>query len=320
MTATRRAFVAGLSLAAAGCGRSRDQRPFAFGYCPTLLQAQALVGATSGRWQRALGGGATAMSFLAGPAVMEALRSGAIDAGFLGASAVLGTFVRRRGVVVLSGAASGGASLVVRRDVAVARPADLAGRAVSASQIGSMPDVAMRAWLRQGGVQTKERGGDTLVAPLAQSEAATLLAKGSLSAMWCQEPWPSRLVAKGAVRAIDERDLWEERRYPSVLLVATTHAVERRAVELERLVSLLGEETVSLTSNVDAAREAISRALLAALGQKLAAPVLADAWSRVDPTLDPQPRALATLAARMRELGYLPEGSLDGLVAPRAAA
>ncbi len=313
MTSSRRAFVAGVSLAALGCGAGRE-RPFAFGYCPTVLQAQALVGATAGRWQRALGGGATATPFLAGPAVMEALRSGSLDAGFLGASAALGTFARRRGVVVLSGAASGGASLVARADLPIERPADVAGRAVSASQIGSMPDVALRSWLRRGGVTTRERGGDTLVAPLAQSEASRLLKRGELAAMWCQEPWPSRLVADGAVRAIDERELWEGRRYPSVLLVASTRALERRGRELERLVSLLGEETTELTSRPDVARASIAAALLAALGQRLAPGVLEEAWSRVDLTLDPQPTALEVLRRRMLELGYLPDRPLDGLL------
>lgn len=320
MTISRRALLGGLSLLALSCREGRDDRPFSFGYCPTLLQSQALVGATSGRWQKAIGGGATATSFIAGPAVMEALRAGAIDAGFLGASAVLGTFVRRRGVVILSGAASGGASLVAPKGRVIATPADVRGRAVSASQIGSMPDVAMRAWLKEGGVATKERGGDTLVAPLAQSEAASLMAKGSIHAMWCQEPWPSRLVAKGATRAIDERDLWEDRRYPSVLLVASTRAVERRSGELARLVALLGEDTESMRAHPDDARAAVSQALEKALGQKLAAPVLTDALSRVDLTMDPQPRALEKVAARMRDLGYLPDGSLDGLLWSKGVA
>ena len=320
MKVTRRAILGGMSLLALGCRAGRDDRPFAFGYCPTLLQSQALVGATSGRWQAALGGGATATSFLAGPAVMEALRAGAIDAGFLGASAVLGTFVRRKGVVVVSGAASGGASLVAQKGLSIRSPADVAGRVVSASQIGSMPDVAMRAWLRAGGVATKERGGDTLVASLAQTEAASLMAKGSVAAIWCQEPWPSRLVAKGATRVLDERDLWEERRYPSVVLVASTHALTRRGRDLERLTALLGEETDTLRAKPDQARAAISAALQNALGQKLAEPVLADALSRVDLTLDPQPKALARVAARMRDLGYLPDGSLDGLLAPRGVS
>lgn len=319
MTPSRRAVVAGLSLAALGCGGRRDARPFAFGYCPTLLQAQALVGATSGRWQRALGGGAVATPFLAGPAVMEALRSGAIDAGFLGASAALGTFARTRGVVVLSGAASGGASLVARAGLSVTRPSDVAGRAVSASQIGSMPDVALRAWLREGGVSTRERGGDTLVAPLAQSEAARLLKRGELAAMWCQEPWPTRLVAEGAARAIDERDLWDGRRYPSVLLVASTRALERRGGELERLVALLGEDTTNLTSHASAARALVARALLDAVGLRLAPSLLDEAWARVELSLDPQPAALEVLRARMCELGYLPAGSLDGLLTRGAA-
>ncbi|MCC6647272.1 MAG: ABC transporter substrate-binding protein [Polyangiaceae bacterium] len=319
MKIARRAVVAGLSLAALSCARRDDERPLAFGYCPTLLQAQPLVGATSGRWQRALDG-ATATPFLAGPAVMEALRAGAIDAGFLGASAVLGTFTRRGGVVVLSGASSGGASLVARAGLAVTRPSDVAGRAVSASQIGSMPDVALRAWLLSGGVVTRERGGDTLVAPLAQSEAARLLARGDLAAMWCQEPWPSRLVAAGATRAIDERDLWEGRRYPAVLLVTTPRALARRGRSLERLVALLGDETAALSASPDGGRAAAGRALSAALGQALPEAVLADAWSRVDLSLDPQPRALEALRVRMRALGYLPDGSLDGLVHPGLAA
>ena len=314
----RRAFAVGaLALGAAGCGRRGHHDGFAVGYLNNVTHAQALVGATSGRWKAALGQATTFTAFPAGPAVMEALSAGSIDAGFLGASAVVNAFVRSRGrkLRVLAGGASGGASLVVRAGLTVRRPHDLRGRTVTASLIGSMPDVSMRTWLRNGGVRAVDAGGDVRVVPMPNTEAYELLRRGKIDASWAQEPWASRMVAAGATRALDERELWDEGRFPSVVLAVATSALERDGgARAAQLVALLADETRRLSDAGDAGRDEVTAALKRALGKAPAAPVMADAWSRFSLTDDPLASAIGRVASDMRALGYLPTGGIDGLV------
>jgi NitT/TauT family transport system substrate-binding protein len=87
-SSSRRSFLSAMAavcVGGAGCGRSsRGDGSFTIGYLNNITHAQVLVGAASGRWARALGASTKLMAFPAGPAVMEALAAGSIDAGFVG--------------------------------------------------------------------------------------------------------------------------------------------------------------------------------------------------------------------------------------------
>jgi NitT/TauT family transport system substrate-binding protein len=308
---------ASLALASApGCRRAHPSREFSVGYVTNFTHAQPLVGAHSGRWARALGG--KIIAFPAGPAVMEALAAGSIHAGFLGPSAALNAFVRSRGRrgIILSGAASGGASLVSRRGLDLTSPEALRHRVISASQIASTPDVSLRAYLRAHHLAPRDQGGDVTVLPMTNTEAFQLLKRGHLDGSWAQEPWASRMVLQGGgQRAIDERDLWPGRRFPTSLL-ATTQEVRREAAsKIEILLGLLADETARLGKLADGGAGEVADALAAALGKKLPPDVLREAWSRLELTDDPIPSALERFADEMRATGYLPPGSLEGLVA-----
>ncbi|MCS6902564.1 MAG: ABC transporter substrate-binding protein, partial [Polyangiaceae bacterium] len=138
--------------------------PFlAVGYMNNLTHAQPLVGATSGRWSAVLG--LPMIAFPAGPAVMEALSAGTLLAGFMGPAAAVNAFVRSRGKrgLVLRGNASGGASLVVRQDLPISAPEHLRGQLLTASQIASTPDVALRTYLAQHRLAPRDRGGDVVL-------------------------------------------------------------------------------------------------------------------------------------------------------------
>jgi len=62
----------------------------------------------------------------AGPAAIEALFGGAIDMTYVGPNPAINGYVRSNGeaVRVVAGAASGGASLIVRNDSGIQKPED----------------------------------------------------------------------------------------------------------------------------------------------------------------------------------------------------
>jgi len=307
-------FGVAASALATGCARDRNDRTLTIGYLTNLTQAQALVGAVSGSWARALGDIRT-IAFVAGPAAMEALYAGTLDVAFAGPAAVVNGFVRGKRIRVISGAAAGGASLVARKGLNIKSANDLRGKVVAAPQIGSSPDVALRSWLLRNDVASTDRGGDVQVAPLSNGDTFQLLRRGRLDAAWVPEPWASRMVAEGGCeRVLDEATLWEGGAFPTTAMVASIDAMDRVGDRIHELKSLFEEDTEAMRRPDAAARA--NAALAKAVTKPLSPAVLADAWSRLTFTTDPLEGALTKVAENMGLIGYLPPAhAIGGLVA-----
>src|SRR5256885_468486 len=90
------------------------------GAFPNITHAQAMVGKANGWFDKAMGPQVKVQwtSFNAGPSAIEALFAGAIDMTYVGPNPAINGYVRSNGEAlrVVAGAASGGASLVVRND------------------------------------------------------------------------------------------------------------------------------------------------------------------------------------------------------------
>src|ERR1700693_892695 len=126
-------LLSGLVAATSAAGPSATAAPstttLRLGYFPNVTHAPALVGVESGLFQQDLGSGVklSLSTFNAGPAAVEALLSDSIDASYVGPNPAINAFVQSNGAVrVISGAASGGAFLVVRPTIKSA--ADLKGK------------------------------------------------------------------------------------------------------------------------------------------------------------------------------------------------
>src|SRR6202165_2045412 len=204
----------------AACAIHAQQKPavLRIGYFPNVTHAQALVGRANGPFERALGPGARLewKAFNAGPAAIEALFANAIDLAYVGPNPTVAGYVRSQGeaVRVIAGAASGGASLVVRKDSGIHNASDFHGRKVATPQLGNTQDVALRAWMRANGLKAREKGGDVQVIPISNPDQLTLFLKGQLDAAWAPEPWAARLVHDGGGRIfLDERDVWPDRQF-----------------------------------------------------------------------------------------------------------
>ena len=169
------------------------------GYFPNVTHATALVGVNKGIFQDKLGSNVTleTQTFNAGGDAANALLSNAIDMTFIGPNPSINAYVKSKGeYVIISGAASGGAYLVVKPEIGSV--ADLKGKKLATPQLGNTQDVALRAWLSSNGLKTDTAGGgDVSIVP--QDNAATLLTfiNGDIQGAWLPEPWASRLVQEG---------------------------------------------------------------------------------------------------------------------------
>src|SRR5450631_3701545 len=116
------------------------------GYFTNITHAQALVGRAGGQFEKALGPGVQIewKAFNAGPSAIEAMFANAIDMTYVGPNPTVTGYVRSQGdaVRVIAGAASGGASLVVRQRAGIQTASDFHGKKVATPQQGNTQDVA----------------------------------------------------------------------------------------------------------------------------------------------------------------------------------
>lgn len=304
-------------LAAALACRTRDPEaePFRLGYFPSLTHAQALVGVADGTFARSLGVPLEARRFNAGPAAMEALLSGDLDAAYVGPGPAAIAFLRTRGeaVRVVAGAVSGGVVLVVRPEIRT--PHDLVGHRVGSPQLGNTQDVSLRIWLRTQGLASGEGDRAVQVTPIANPDMVSLLARGDLAGGWVPEPWGALLRARVQGRIlVDERTLWPGGRFPTTVLVVSTRALKERRRQVAALVSAHLALTRRWAREPAAFGRAANEVFGRLTGKVLPDPVLSEALTRMEPTADPMPQQLTEMARRAQSLGYAPTGEVSGMV------
>ncbi|MBF5045818.1 ABC transporter substrate-binding protein [Aggregicoccus sp. 17bor-14] len=299
-------------------GASAPGSPLRLGLFPNITHAQAMVGHVEGEFARALGETKLEVKqFNAGPAAMEALSAGSLDVSYVGPGPAINTFLKGgRQLRVIAGAVSGGAVLVTRT---AKGPQELKGKRVATPQLGNTQDIALRAWLGKQGIAIAPSGETrpdaVSVTPLANPDILAQFQRGELEGAWVPEPWGARLVAEGQGKILlDERTLWPNGRFPTTLLVTTASVLQSRRAELKALL----RAHLSLSGRWETDPKNFARAVNTAFAQLAGKPLpdatLQDAFSRLEPSLDPLPQALAKDAADAHALGFLPGEDLQGMV------
>jgi len=323
----RRAFLAGLAgavaTAATGVALARwgagGASVLRVGVMANLTHAPLLAGLGSGRIAQALAPVLVeSRVFRAGPRVTEALIGDAIDVGTSGPAPAVIHHARhasggRGGLRVLAGCSSGGASLVVTRRSRIRSAEDLHGKSLAVTQIGTTQDLALRAYLAQHALRDATAGGDVRVIAVAGATILAQMHAGELDGAWLPEPWATRIVRElGAERFIDERDLWEGRRFSTAVLVARAdRATDPR---VKRLVAALSEEVARAVRDPATTRDEAYAELGRRIGNPGRRADFDSAWPFIDFTDDPLRSSVEELGRRAKTLELLPAtASIDGL-------
>ncbi|HLK99612.1 MAG TPA: ABC transporter substrate-binding protein [Myxococcaceae bacterium] len=289
--------------------------PLRLGFFPNITHAQALVGHNEGAFTAEPGlGKLEVKQFNAGPAAMEALVAGSLDVSYVGPGPAINTYLKAgRELRIISGAVNGGAVLVTRN---AKTPAELKGKKLGSPQLGNTQDIALRHWLgKQGLSVTADKGGDVQVVPLSNPDILAQYLQGGLEGAWVPEPWGARMIAEGGGQVlVDERELWPERRFPSTVLVTTKKVLETRRPQVLALLRVHARLTERWTADPAAFATAVNAGFAKLTTKPLPEPVLKEAFSRLEPSLDPVPAALAESAGHAKALGYLTADDISGLV------
>jgi len=280
------------------------------GAFPNITHAQAMVGKASGWFDKAMGKQVNVQwtSFNAGPSAIEALFAGAIDMTYIGPNPAINGYVRSNGEAlrVIAGAASGGASLIVRQDAAINKPEDFHGKRVASPQYGNTQDVALRNWLQTHGLKSNDKGGDVRIVPMANPDQLTLFLKKDLDAAWAPEPWATRLVHEGNGRLfVDERTLWPNGQFVIGLLVVNNKFLRAHPDLVKNWIRAHVELTDWINVHPQEAKKLLNEQIRRETGKALPAIVLEEAFSHLQVTSDPLRNALMTAAQQAFADGFL---------------
>ena len=298
------------------------------GYFGNVTHAPALVGVSKGFIKDELG--STKLStqvFNAGPAAIEALNAGAIDATYIGPNPAINSFVKSQGqsVKIIAGAAAGGAQLVVKPEITSA--ADLKGKTLASPQLGGTQDVALRAWLSSQGYKTNVDGsGDVAINPTENAQTLKLFQDGKLDGAWLPEPWASRLVLNaGAKVLVDEKDLWDGSlsgkpgEFPTTILIVNRQFAADHPDTVKALLKGHAKSVEWLNSATAADKATvINAALKEAAGAELSADVIDRSLKNIVFTVDPLAGTYQKLLADGVTAGTTKQADINGIFDLRA--
>jgi NitT/TauT family transport system substrate-binding protein len=293
------------------------------GYFGNVTHAPALVGVSQGYIAKELGD--TKLStqvFNAGPAAIEALNAGAIDATYIGPNPAINSFVKSGGesVSIIAGAAAGGAQLVVKPEITSA--ADLKGKTLASPQLGGTQDVALRAWLATQGYKTNVDGsGDVAINPTENAQTLKLFQDGKLDGAWLPEPWASRLVlTAGAKVLVDEKDLWDGSlsgkagEFPTTILIVNKKFAADHPDTVKALLKGHVKSVEWLNSAAaDEKATVINAALKEAAGAELKADVIDRSLKNIVFTVDPLAGTYPKLLKDGVEAGTTKQADINGI-------
>ena len=267
------------------------------GFFANITHAPALVAQQMRFFETYLGRDGTAVEYVAfnaGPAVIEAMKGGAIDVSYIGPNPSVAGYTSTNGDLlrVVSGATSGGAQLVVRNGINSV--ADLRGKKLATPQLGNTQDVALRAYLKDNGlVTTTAGGGDVTIIPTENAQSLTLFKRGDIDGAWLPEPWASRLVLEaGAKVLVDEKSLWPGGQFVTTNIIASKPFLDKYPGTVRSILQANNSAIKYIAGNIVPAKDIVQEQIKKWTGKPLPDSVITRSWGNLRFTWDPLPATL----------------------------
>jgi NitT/TauT family transport system substrate-binding protein len=318
------AGVAAVAVLAAGCGSSSatsggGSSPVVvrLGFLANITHEPALVGLEKGFFAKQLGKNVTLKTtvFSSGTEETTAILAGQLDAAYVGPNPAINAWQKSNGtaIKIISGAASGGASLVVKNGITSAT--QLKGKSLATPSLGNTQDVAARYWLKQHGLTTTSTGGgEVAIKPIKPNSAAVLQFKsGQLDGGWEPEPYATEMVLDGGKRLVNEASLWPGGKFVTTNLVVTQSFLKDHPSTVNGLLKGQIEANSYINSNPTAAAQAANAELTKLLGKGLPGDVLTQSLKYITFTNDPIASSLTIDAQHAVAVGLLQPVNLSGI-------
>jgi NitT/TauT family transport system substrate-binding protein len=256
-----------------------------------------------------------AKTFNAGPDVVTAIFSGALDISYVGPNPAINAWSKSKGTAIhiIAGSTSGGAELVTKPSITT--PAQLMGKTIASPQLGNTQDVALRSWLKsQGYATTEEGGGDVKVKPQPTAQTIDTFKAGQIDGAWVPEPFASRLVVESGARVlVDEASLWPEGTFVTTHVIVRTAFLRQHPDVVENFLRGHVEAVDFANANPVEAQTVVNMALERLTGKPLKPDTIKTAWNNLTFTVDPIAGSLRGSAKHAEEIGLLDPVDLSGI-------
>jgi NitT/TauT family transport system substrate-binding protein len=280
------------------------------GYLANITHAPALIAVKNGYFSKELGSAGTVKTtvFTSGTQETTAILAGQLDAAYVGPNPAINAWQKSSGqaIKIVSGAATGGASVVVKP--AVTSAAQLKGQSLASPSLGNTQDVAVRYWLKQQGLTTSATGGgDVAIKPTTPNSAAVLEFKsGQIAGASEPSPYDVEMVQDGGKVLLSEPGT-------TTLLVVTQSFLAAHPDIVADLLKANLDALGYIKSNPSGAEQAANAELAAYTGKPLSAKVLDPAFKEITFTDDPDSASLTQDAQQATAVGLLKSVNLSGI-------
>jgi NitT/TauT family transport system substrate-binding protein len=278
------------------------------GLLANITHAPALVAIQKGFFTKNLGKDKlTTTVYSSGTQETTAILANQLDAAYVGPNPAIDSFQKTGGKVkIVTGVATGGASVVVKPGVSSA--ADLKGKIVDTPSLGNTQDVAIRYWLKRSGLNTTTTGGgDVTIKPTKPNSNAVLQFKsGQIAGASEPSPYDVEMVQDGG------KVLFKEPGVTTVLVVTQSFLSAHPDVVNDLLKANIQAEDY-IKQSPGAAQTSANTELTSLSGKGIKSSVLPTAFKEITFTNDPDASSLATDAQHAKAVGLLDSTDLSGI-------
>jgi NitT/TauT family transport system substrate-binding protein len=293
-----------------GTGAASSPVTVRLGYLANITHAPALIGVKEGFFTKALGSAGTLKTsvFTSGTQETTAILAGQLDAAYVGPNPAINAWQKSSGsaIKVVSGAATGGASVVVKSSITSA--SQLKGQSLATPSLGNTQDVALRYWLKGSGLSTTTTGGgDVSIKPTTPNSAAVLEFKsGQIAGGSEPAPYDIQMVQDGGHVLFSEPGV-------TTLLVVTQSFLSAHPAIVADLVKAQVEANDFISSNTAQAESDANAQLAAYTGKALKSSLIAAAFKEITFTDDPDESSLTQDAQQAESVGLLKSADVSGI-------
>src|ERR1700749_3264942 len=280
------------------------------GYLANITHAPALIAVKNGYFTKELGSAGTVKTstYTSGTQETTAILAGQLDAAYVGPNPAINAWQKSNGtaIKIVSGVATGGASIVVKP--AITSATQLKGQSLASPSLGNTQDVAVRYWLKQQGLTTSTTGGgDVAIKPTTPNSAAVLEFKsGQIAGGAEPSPYYVEMVQDGGKVLLSEPGV-------TPVLMVTQSFLSAHPDIVNDLLKANLDALNYIKSDPSGAQAAANAELAASTGNPLKSSVRGPAWKEITFTADPDAASLSADAQQAESVGLLKSVDLSGI-------
>src|ERR1700760_1797017 len=297
------------SKSSGGSGTSSAPVTVRLGLLANITHAPALIAIQKGYFAKDLGSNKlTPTVYNTGTLETTAILAGQLDVAYVGPNPAINAFQKSNGtaIKIISGVATGGASMVVKSSVGGA--ADLKGKTVDTPSLGNTQDVAIRYYLKQHGLNTTTTGGgDVTIKPTKPNSNAVLqFQSGQIAGASEPSPYDVEMVKAGGKVLFSEPGV-------TTIMIVTQSFLDAHADVVNDLLKANIQAEDLIKSSPSAAQTSANTELKSLSGKGIKSSILPDAWKEITFTNDPDASSLTTDATQAKAVGLLDSTDLSGI-------